>query len=436
MRSHALSGARAPSMALGAHFYGIGELVGYIQDVFAGDPVLSDVWVAGEIADLVQSAAGHTYFTIRDQDGRIPAVMFRAAARRQTLPLIPGFQALIHGSVGLYEQRSTVQLVADIVLPGDAGRLQAEFEALRLRLEAEGLFALERKRPLPKLPQRIGIVTSESGAVIHDMLTVWNRRYRNLELVLSATAVQGEDAPRQIVAAFARLHEYHLARRPLDLIVLARGGGSPEELATFNDERVARAIFAAPVPVVSAVGHEVNTTVADLVADLRAPTPSAAAEIVVPDAADLCREVDFLVDRIAAMVQRQIAHARADVASAANRLEWHAPTRVLADQRRDVDELAQRAARSIESMLALARTQVAGSAAQLEALSPLEVLGRGYAVATLESDGRLLTRAADADVGATFTLRLREGAVRGQVLEQRPLVKGTGQDSQEAQGGR
>jgi exodeoxyribonuclease VII large subunit len=423
-------------MALGAHFYGVGELVVYIQEVFAGDPVLSDVWVAGEIADLVQSAAGHTYFTIRDQDGRIPAVMFRSAARRQTLPLIPGFQALIHGTVGLYEQRSTVQLIADIVLPGDAGRLQAEFEALRLRLEAEGLFALERKRPLPRLPQRIGIVTSESGAVIHDMLTVWNRRYRSLELVLSATAVQGEDAPRQIVAAFARLHEYHVARRPLDLIVLARGGGSPEELATFNDERVARAIFAAPVPVVSAVGHEVDTTIADLVADVRAPTPSAAAEIVVPDAADLCREVDFLVDHIAGLVERQIAAARADVASAENRLEWHAPTRVLADRRREVDGLAMRATRSLESMLALARTQVAGSAAQLEALSPLLVLGRGYAVATRETDGHVLTRAADADVGATFTLRLSEGAVRGQVLERQAQPGGADQGSEEAHRGR
>jgi exodeoxyribonuclease VII large subunit len=404
------------SMVFGAHYYRVGELVSYVLELVAADPVLSDVWVAGEISELTRSAAGHTYFTIRDEEARIPAVMFRTAARRQTLPIVPGHQALVHGAVGVYEQRSIIQLVADIVLPGDAGRLQAEFEALRLRLEREGLFATERKRRLPRLPHRIGIVTSEAGAVIHDMLNVWSRRYRDLDLVFAPAAVQGEDAPRQIVAAFARLHEFHIGRLPLDLVILARGGGSPEELAGFNDERVARAIFGFPVPVVSAVGHEVNTTIADLVADLRAPTPSAAAELVVPDAAELCREVEYLAERVGGAVRRQIREAHADVEQAALRLEWQSPARVLANQRRDVDTLATRATRRVETVLSLSRSRVEGATAQIVALSPLTTLQRGYAIATRDRDGMVLVRAADITIDEQFTVRLAAGAVRGRAL--------------------
>jgi len=309
-----------------------------------------------------------------------------------------------------------VQLVADLVLPGDAGRLRAEFEALRLRLEDEGLFAPERKRPLPRLPHWIGIVTSESGAVIHDMLNVWNRRYRNLELVLAPASVQGDDAPRQIVAAFARLYEFHLARQLLDLVILARGGGSPEELAVFNDERVAHAIFACPVPVVSAVGHEINTTIADLVADLRAPTPSAAAEMVVPDGAELCREVEYLAQRVGSAVWRQIEAARAEVAEARHRLEWRSPMHMLADRRWDADALVARAARSTTSTIALARARVEGTEAQLAAVNPITTLRRGFGGDTRDGDGRVLISADDLQVGEQFTVRLAAGAVRGEAI--------------------
>src|SRR5438309_1115531 len=279
--------------ALGAHFFRVPDLLGYIRELFEADPTLGDVWVWGELAELTHSAAGHTYFTIRDGAVKLPAVMFRSALRRQTLPLSAGYSALVHGSVGIYEQRSIFQLVADIVLPGDAGALRAHFEAMRMRLEQEGLFAAERKRSLPRLPRRVGIVTSEAGAVIHDMLNIWQRRYPALELVLAPSAVQGEDSARQIVAALARLTSYHASQpedEGLDLIIVARGGGSAQELAPFNEELVARAIFASPVPVVCAVGHETDYTIADLVADLRAPTPSAAAELVVPDRSDLQRD--------------------------------------------------------------------------------------------------------------------------------------------------
>jgi len=402
---------------MGAHFFRIGELVTYIRDLFATDPVLSDVWVSGEIADVTRSAAGHVYFTVRDAEGRISAVMFKSAFRRQTLPLMPGFQALVHGSIGIYDQRSSYQLVADVVLPGDAGRLQAEFEVMRRRLEAEGLFAPGRKRPLPKMPSRIGIVTSESGAVIHDMMTVWNRRYRNLEIILAPAVVQGEMAPRQIVAAIGRLNTFHLDRRPLDLIILARGGGSPEELAVFNDERVARAIFGSEVPVVSAIGHEVDTTIADLVADLRAPTPSAAAEMVVPDAAELCEEINRSLERAQAALRRQAMTARMQVRSSQQQLDRFSPSRMLAERRAAVNELGARGTRAMTGIQRLARSRVETCQSQLMALSPETTLRRGYAVCSRLSDGSVLTDATQVDTGDRLAIRLAAGRLLSEVLD-------------------
>jgi exodeoxyribonuclease VII large subunit len=401
---------------LGAHFFQVHELVAYIKELFAADPILSDVWISGEVCDVTTSAAGHCYFTIRDGEARIPAVMFRSAIRRQTLPLVAGYEALIHGAVSIYDQRSIFQLVADLVLPGDAGALQAQFEAMRLRLEQEGLFAPERKRELPLIPQWIGIATSESGAVIHDMLRVWQRRFRHLNLVLAPTAVQGDDAPRQIVAALARLNEFHAMRHPLDLIIVARGGGAPEELAVFNDERVARAIFASRVAVVSAIGHEVDYTIADLVADMRAPTPSAAAEMVVPDAAELCREVERLRERMRWVVEQKLATARAQTLAAHERLLRHSPEQLVADRRRDVDELAARATRAVQVIVSNGRLLVESRRTALGALSPEQTLARGYAVCAREDDGRVLTDASGIQPGELIAIRLARGRMVGEVI--------------------
>jgi len=400
---------------MGAHFFRIGELVTYVRDLLANDPVLSDVWVSGEIADVNHAASGHVYFTVRDADSRISAVMFKSAMRRQTLPLISGFQALVHGSIGIYDQRSMFQLIADVVLPGDAGRMQAEFEMLRRRLDAEGLFATGRKRSLPATPQRIGIVASESGAVIHDMLNVWNRRFRNLELILAPAQTQGELAPRQVVAALERLNAFHRDRRPLDLIVLARGGGSPDELATFNDERIARAIFASEVPIVSAIGHEVDTTIADLVADLRAPTPSAAAEMVVPDKGDLCAEIDQTMKRAELALLRQVANARSQVQLAQRQLDRFTPTRLLAERRTAVDDLMARGTRAMNSSMTLRRSRVESGLSQLRSLSPETTLRRGYSVAT-GADGTVLTTATQAEIGDYVTIRLAEGKLMSEVF--------------------
>jgi exodeoxyribonuclease VII large subunit len=409
-----LSAAMGP---LGAHFFRVRELVQYIKELFAADPILADVWISGEISEVTQSAAGHFYFTIRDAEARIPAVMFRSAVRRQTLPLVAGYEALVHGAVGIYDQRSIFQLVADLVLPGDAGALRARFEALRLRLEQEGLFAPERKRELPRIPQWIGIATSESGAVIHDMLNVWQRRFPQLNLVLAPTAVQGDDAPRQIVAALARLNEFHATRHPLDLVILARGGGSPEELAVFNDERVARAIFALHVPVVSAIGHEVDYTIADLVADLRAPTPSAAAEIVVPDAAEICREVEQLRQRMRWLLEQRLAIARAETQAVQERLMRRSPGQLIAERRREVDDLVARATRTVQAAVVNGRMRVDNRRAALAALSPEMTLQRGYAVCTREDDGRVVTDASQVAPGDQVGVQVAKGRLLGVVRE-------------------
>jgi exodeoxyribonuclease VII large subunit len=412
--------ARIAPGPVGAHYFQVGELVAYVRELFTSDPLLVDVWVSGEIADVSSSSAGHVYFTIRDADSHVPAVMFRSAVRRQTLPLAPGYQALVHGSVGLYEPRSQVQLVADIVLPGDAGKLRAEFEALRLRLEQEGLFRAERKRSVPRIPRRIGIVTSEAGAVLHDMMNVWRRRFPNLDLVLAPAAVQGEDAPRQIVAALGRLNEFHVARQPLDLIVVARGGGSPQELAVFNDERVARAIFASAVPVVSAIGHEVDVTIADLVADVRAPTPSAAAEMVTPDVEEIRRDLERMRGRLRAALERWVASTRAQVAATTRQLQRHAPTAVLADRRRAVDELGGRGGRAVTGLCSLARARVESGRGALAALSPLATLSRGYAICSRAEDGRVLTDAAEVSRGERLAVRLARGRVISEAQEVEP----------------
>ncbi|HZT07362.1 MAG TPA: exodeoxyribonuclease VII large subunit [Chloroflexota bacterium] len=409
---------------IGAHFFRIEELVAYIRDLFANDPVLSDVWVTGEIADVTRSTVGHAYFTVRDERSRISAVMFRSALRRQTLPLVAGFEALIHGSVSIYDQRSTFQLVADVVLPGDAGRLHAEFELLRRRLEQEGLFASQRKRPIPRMPRRIGIVTSESGAVLHDILNVLNRRYRCVELIFAPAGVQGEDAPRQIVAALDRLNAFHADRRPLDLIILARGGGAAEELAVFNDERVARAIFASAVPIVSAIGHEVDVTIADLVADLRAPTPSAAAEMVVPDAAQLCEETRRTIERGSAALHRMLGVARMQVQAAEQQLDRHSPARTIGDYRRALDDLGSRGKRAIRAVAGLARSRVEMSRSQLAALSPETTLARGYAVCSRTIDGSIVTGADQVSLGERIAVRLARGQLVGDVLDRSDGVSG------------
>ncbi len=410
--------ARTASGPIGAHNYRVGELIIYLRDLIARDNVLSDVWVSGEMVDVTRSAAGHWYFTLRDGDARISAVIFRSAARRQSvpLPLAEGHQALVHGAIDIYDQRSVYQLVADVVLPGETGRMRAQFEALRSRLDKDGLFAPERKRRLPPFPKRVGIVTSPTGAAIHDILRVWERRFPLLEVVVASTPVQGDEALQGIVMAIQRLNTFHQDRRPLDLIVLARGGGSPEELAVFNEEAIARAIFASQVPVVSAIGHEVDWTIADLVADLRCPTPSAAAEMVVPDVAELRRQLEHTRDRMRLAFHRRVGDSRTLVAAGQTRLSRRSPGAHIQTDRTRTDELGARSLRAVHTRLNALRAGVESGRLRLAALNPEAILDRGYAICAREDDGRVLTDSAQVDPGDRLRIRLARGRVLGEVL--------------------
>jgi exodeoxyribonuclease VII large subunit len=405
------------SSPIGAHHYRVGELLQYLHELFARDPVLTDVWVSGEIIDLTRSAAGHLYFTLRDGDARIGVVLFRSAQRRQSVPMAEGHSALVHGAIGLYDQRSVYQLVADVVMPGETGRMRAEFEALRTRLDREGLFAPERKRALPTWPRRVGLATSSAGAAIHDILRVWERRFPLLEVVVAPTPVQGEEALAGVCLAIERLNAFHKERARLDFIILARGGGSPEELALFNEEAIARAVFASPLPIVSAIGHEVDWTIADLVADLRAPTPSAAAEMVVPDVAEVRRQIQHLGDRGRIAVRRRVTDARAAADGLGTRIGRRSPLLFLQQARTRTDDLAARGLRALRHQLAAARSGVETHRLRLSALNPGAILARGYALATVVESGALLRDAGQVHQGDRVALRLAHGRLVSEVLE-------------------
>jgi exodeoxyribonuclease VII large subunit len=348
------------------------------------DSSLPAVWVAGEVSNWKRSARGHCYFTLRDAESQIRCVLFASDARR--LPTDPeeGMRVRAFGAVTLYPTRGDYQLVVREVEARDSGGLwRLAFEKLKARLQEEGLLAPERKRPLPPSPRRVGVVTSAVGAAVHDIVRVIEQRAPWTTVVLSPARVQGDGAEAEIAAALARLAEHGA----VDVIIVGRGGGSVEDLWAFNREAVARAIAACPVPVVSAVGHEVDVTIADLVADARAATPSAAAERAVPDAADVRRRVEMCVARMVGAVRRGLDHRRRHVTGSAEALAACAG-----------DLLEGRARR------------LARAADKLDALSPLAALRRGYAVAQ-DPDGRVLRRVADFEEGASIRLRVLDGRV-------------------------
>jgi exodeoxyribonuclease VII large subunit len=366
--------------------YSVSSLNRLVRELL--DQSLPPFWVTGEIANWTRSARGHCYFSLRDSDAQVRCVLFSSDARR--LPTEPeeGMSVRVSGSVTLYEPRGDYQLIVRDVEATDAGGLwRLAFEKLRLKLDREGLLAPERKRPLPRSPVRVGVVTSPVGAAIHDVVRVIEQRAPWTTVILSPTRVQGDGAELEIAAALARLATHG----EVDVIIIGRGGGSVEDLWSFNREVVARAIAECPVPVVSAVGHEVDVTIADLVADQRAATPSAAAERVVPDGVAL---------------RKQLRTGRARLESAALRL--------LDDRRRWTEGLGAGLEACIGDLLEARSERLSRAAGKLDTLSPLAALRRGYAVAQAP-DGRVLRRTADFEEGSPYRLRVVDGRVRSVV---------------------
>ncbi|MBI2755342.1 MAG: exodeoxyribonuclease VII large subunit [Chloroflexi bacterium] len=376
----------------------VSQLTSYLGSLFGSDPVLHDVWLRGEVTNVSRAASGHYYFCLRDASAQFSAVLFRGSAARS--PALPqaGQCLVAHGRVELYERQGRVQLIVDMLFPEGMGLAQMQSEALLRRLEAEGLFDTGRKRPLPALPRHVGLVTSPAGAALHDVLTVLERRFPLARVVFAPALVQGDGAPASIVRALRQVAGWTEpgTGRSVDVVIVGRGGGSAEDLAAFNDEGVARAIFGSRVPVVSAVGHETDTTVADLVADVRAPTPSAAAELVAPDIQVLRHDVAALCDRASRAVRD---HTR--------------------DARHRQVVLAQKMDQAIRAQLGAARQSLETRVLQMAAMSPLSTLERGYAIVERAS-GAVADDAGELQPGEWLRIRLRRGEAETTVTAARP----------------
>jgi len=392
--------------------YTVSEITGRIRALLEQEPLLQDVWIEGEVSNFSRASSGHIYFTLKDAGAQINGVVWRSQAQALTYTPRSGDQVVIHGRIGLYEQGGRYQVYVDAIRPAGRGSLFQEFERLKAQLEAEGLFAPERKRPLPAYPQRIGVVTSPTAAAFRDVLNVLTRRYPLAEVLLAPTLVQGETAPPRIVAALAALN----TREDVDVILIVRGGGSLEDLWAFNDERVARAVAASRIPVISGVGHETDFTLTDFAADHRAPTPSAAAEMATPDRAESQAIVQQYQAQLARTFEARLRGFRDHVARLDRALQYLSPATRLANARQRVDDLLARADATVAHRLVVQRQQVQGLAARLTALNPDAVLARGYAIVQERETGHVITSAKAITPGLALTLRLKDGeaAARGE----------------------
>lgn len=382
--------------------YPVSQITSYIRQALEYDILLQDLWVSGEIANLSRPGSGHSYFTLRDAGKSLRCVMFRTAVGADKLSA--GAAVIAHGRISIYELRGDLQMIVDMVQPEGVGELQLRLERLKMKLEGEGLFDPSRKRPLPRHPRRLGIITSPTGAVWQDIQTVILRRYPLVELVLASTPVQGEGAADGIVDAFRALREIG----GVDAVILARGGGSLEDLWPFNEEAVAHAVFSCRVPVISAVGHETDVTIADLVADHRAPTPSAAAEMAVPDRLELVHGLSISEKMLSAAVAARVTAGSEHVARLRSKLDLGIPD--IDTMRLRIDDLLKSAATHLDHGLRVSSGRADGLRQRLTTLSPALTLRRGYAIVRRGRDGAVVNEASVVAVGESVGVTLSRGS--------------------------
>ena len=411
----------------GRRAYSVGELTRYIKTILQGQRVLQNIAVNGEVSNLRRQQSGHIYFTLKDESASLACVMFRTEAARLSFHLENGMKVWAIGSIGVYEVSGAYQLYVSQVEPVGQGSLQLALEQLKQRLASEGLFDPSRRRPIPMIPKGIGLVTSPSGAAMKDFVSVVQRRFPNIPIVLAPALVQGKDAPQSIVQALAGLNICD----EIDVVVLARGGGALEDLWCFNDEAVARAIAACRFPVVSAVGHETDVTIADLVADLRAPTPSAAGELVVPDRAQLQLQVQRVSLDLQVALQRWLEKNQRRVQELEQRLQVSNPLGMIQVQLQRVDELMQRAVRAIQLVTQTERERFASVLVQLEQLSPLATLRRGYTVCRFTdgpSSHQVVRSVQNVSPGQGIEVLFVDGAAQCLVQSRSIRVEGAGEN--------
>lgn len=393
----------------------VGELNRYIKMLMDNDALLSSVSVVGEISNLKYHSSGHLYFTLKDGDAEIAAVMFRSAAMNLKIAAKDGMQVIAFGRVAVYEKSGRCQLYVSAMLDNGIGALQIEYERLKKQLEAEGLFDKERKRPIPRFPKCIGIITSPTGAAIRDMINVTGRRWPSAKILLCPSLVQGEQAPESLCAALELLN----AMEACDVIIIGRGGGSIEDLWAFNDERVVRCVANSQIPVISAVGHETDLTLCDFAADLRAPTPSAAAELAVPDRDEMRIRLDEIVARMDNNMLRTVNASREKLLNMSGRLELLSPIGRLEIEKRELSKIALALDREIDRILQKKRERLSVVSASLTAINPLALLSRGYSYSQI--NGTVVSSVDSLSVGDKIDIRFADGVANAEIVSVRKI---------------
>lgn len=395
--------------------FGVGEITRYLKAILEDDPTLQEIWILGEISNLSRPSSGHIYFTLKDEFASIRAVIWKGNALRLRTQLLDGMKIEAHGAIGIYEPAGQYQLYVDAIRPAGEGVLYQEFLRLKALLEAEGLFDAEHKRPIPAHPHKIGIITSPTGAALQDVLTVLGRRYPLADVVLVGVSVQGDKAPGEIIRAIEQMNQ---TEHP-DVILLVRGGGSIEDLWAFNDEKVVRAVAASKAPVISGVGHETDFTLVDFASDLRAPTPTAAAELATPDIAELKSEFLALTQHFQYILTSRINSLKMLLDAIKPRLVHVSPLSMIFTNRQNLDMLSQRSETAEQHFLEITGINLSNRISGLRALGPEAVLKRGYAIVT-KPDGSIVHSALQVSTGELAGVRLAKGELSVQVKEIRP----------------
>ncbi|MCD8181544.1 MAG: exodeoxyribonuclease VII large subunit [Firmicutes bacterium] len=378
----------------------VSQINGYVKKILDHNIILNNVWIKGEISNFKCHYSGHLYITLKDEGGVLKAVMFRSSAQSLAFEPQDGMKVLARGRISVYEAGGAYQLYIEEMTPDGVGELYIAYEQMKKRLEDEGLFSDAYKKPIPKFPKRVGVVTAPTGAAVRDIINVITRRYPTAEIVIYPAQVQGVGAAQSVVKAI----EYFNATKEVDTLIVGRGGGSIEDLWAFNEEITARAIFASEIPIISAVGHETDFTIADFVADLRAPTPSAAAEIAVPSTLELKHRIDTDKNRILQNIIKRIENSKLLL----RRFKMKTPKERIEDYSLKLDSLVKSMDGSFKMKAMTLRRQLAEQAGKLDALSPLQTLSRGYAIPTTE-DGTVIRSVGEMKKGMEFTLRLKDG---------------------------
>ena len=398
----------------------VSELNEYLKMLFEYDEILRNVYVKGEISNFTNHyKTGHFYFSLKDAGGAVKAVMFRSSAAKLKFMPENGMRVILGGRVSVFPRDGQYQIYAETMEPDGIGSLYIAYEQLKAKLEKEGLFAEFRKKPLPKMPKRIGIVTSPTGAAIRDMIHILGRRFPAAEIVLYPALVQGEAAPASIIRGI----QYFNSKKDVDVLIVGRGGGSIEDLWAFNNENLVRTIAASEIPVISAVGHETDFTLCDFVADMRAPTPSAAAEIAVPDTAELLHRVSRTEERLSLAVFRNIETNRAHLKRLASARSMTSPMNVIDDKRMALAMEEQRLAGRMEALIAKKRAGFIRDTAKLDALNPLAVIARGYS-AIFDENGALIKSVSQTKEGDALSFMVTDGKIRAEVKELEPNQNG------------